>query len=323
MPTCSKCKEQVADGADCSLCKSCLHFHCAGISEPGYRKLGDRKMTWRCPKCKQGQGKSPSQPSTTKPSGPIDLEHQEITPTQLMKEIKDIANKLNSLDSIVEDIKYLKDNLTQLQKSNVQTKNVIQELSKKIVHLESRVKEVECDKEKVVCLSQKVEKLEIQIQFKDQWARLNNAEIKGVPMKKGENLLDIVISIGSKVDFTLSKSQINYVTRVPNRDPNSAKPIIVCFNNRFVKEDFVTAARKYSSMSPLTTIAIGLQGNNRIFVNDHLTAYNKTLLNKTKTVAQEKNFQFVWVKNSKILARKNTTSPIISIKTERDLQKMI
>ncbi|CAH2045410.1 unnamed protein product, partial [Iphiclides podalirius] len=164
MAICMKCKEQVADGADCCLCKSSFRFHCAGISEAGYRRQGDRRLTWRCSRCKQGQvhGKSPTQAPDVKSSGVVEGD-QEITLAQLMKEIKDISVKLNPLDAIEADIKLLKENMAQLQKANVQTSNTVQELSKKILNIESRVSIVEKQKEKIVSLHQKVESLETQI----------------------------------------------------------------------------------------------------------------------------------------------------------------
>lgn len=316
--------EEVADGADCCLCKSSLHFHCAGITEAGYRRLGDRRSTWRCSKCKQGltHAKSPNRVLDVKSSGAAE-EDQDVTTVQLMREIKEISIKLNPLDAIVADIKLLKENIAQLQKTNNQNSNVVQELSKKILNVESRVSVLEKQKDNITSLQQKVDALDAQIHTRDQWVRLNNAEIKGVPLKVGENLLEIVTSIGSAIGYSISKGQINYITRVPNRDPNSAKPIIVCFNNRFDKEDFVAASRRYSHKSLLTASSLGLQSSNKIYVNDHLTSRNKVLLNKAKNMAQEKNYVYVWVKNTKILIRRNATSPILTIKTEADLQKIV
>ncbi|KAL4718904.1 hypothetical protein ACJJTC_011513, partial [Scirpophaga incertulas] len=78
---------------------------------------------------------------------------------------------------------------------------------------------------------------------------------------------------------------------------------------KYVKEEFVSAARskKYITLADLD---LG-DSSTRVFVNDHLTAENKKLLNTVKSVAKEKNFAYVWVKYSKIHVRKNDTSPVM------------
>lgn len=151
---------------------------------------------------------------------------------------------------------------------------------------------------------------------------MNNVEIKGVPQTDHENLFDILGKIGTNIDYPVSKVQVNFITRVPSREKDHAKHIIVCFCSRYVKEDFIAAARLASKTTPLNTGQIGLPGTQQIFVNDHLTQQNKFLLSKTKKAAAEMDFRFVWVKHCKIHARKTETSPTIILKTEKDLEKL-
>lgn len=91
-------------------------------------------------------------------------------------------------------------------------------------------------------------------------------------------------------------------------------------HNRYLRDDFITAAKKYKALS---TSDLGLNGNTKIFVNDHLTVENKQLLNKAKLLAREKDFAYVWVKNCVIFTKKNVTSPTHVIKSEKDLKKII
>lgn len=92
------------------------------------------------------------------------------------------------------------------------------------------------------------------------------------------------------------------------------------FTNRYVKEEFVAAARAYKTLS---ASEIGFQDSQqRVFVNDHLTAESKNLLTKTKAIAKAKDFSYVWVKFGKIHVRKNDTSSIIIITKDSDLNKV-
>ncbi|KAL4720002.1 hypothetical protein ACJJTC_002382 [Scirpophaga incertulas] len=154
----------------------------------------------------------------------------------------------------------------------------------------------------------------------EQWARLNNVEIKGVPSKKNENLFSILERMTKATDFAFSKLQVNYIARVPTHNSKN-KHIVVSFINRYVKEEFVSAARskKYITLADLD---LG-DSSTRVFVNDHLTAENKKLLNTVKSVAKEKNFAYVWVKYSKIHVRKNDTSPVMVIAKESDLNRIV
>ncbi|CAF4891462.1 unnamed protein product [Pieris macdunnoughi] len=120
----------------------------------------------------------------------------------------------------------------------------------------------------------------------------------GIPHSVNENLLDLVISIGSKVNYHITKQQLNFVARTPSRDSNSTKSIIASFNNRYVKEDFVAAVRTFNKD------ILGLRGSSKIYVNYHLTSNNKSFLNTAKKNRKRDGLKFVWVKHCKILARR-------------------
>lgn len=96
------------------------------------------------------------------------------------------------------------------------------------------------------------------------------------------------------------------------------KTIVVAIHSRYIKDEFVSAARKCT----ITATALGMSGSSRIFVNEHLTIVNKILLNKIKALAKDKGFAFVWVRGCKIFVRKNEGSPKIQIRTEADLGKL-
>ncbi|CAB3252696.1 unnamed protein product [Arctia plantaginis] len=88
----------------------------------------------------------------------------------------------------------------------------------------------------------------------------------------------------------------------------------------YLKSDFVAAARKHKL---LKIGELGLPGENRVYINDHLTLDNKILLNKTKARDKERGFEHVWVKGCKHFIRKNHISPMHHIKTEHDLKKFL
>ena len=141
-----------------------------------------------------------------------------------------------------------------------------------------------------------------------------------MPYKKMENLFSIAENIGKAVKFNISKSQINYIARIPTH-ATKEKSIIIGFNNRYEKEDFVAASRAFKNF--YTNDLPGFDDTHtRVFINDHLSPHTKQLLTKTKLVAKERNCQFVWVKYCKIHVRKNENSSVLIINKESDLNKL-
>lgn len=189
-----------------------------------------------------------------------------------------LKSTLAPLINVVAGINEIKTELKGLNTS-------VSQFSAKIQDLEERVGKIESAQEEICQLKTRIVALEDDLNEKNQWMRLNNVEIKGVPLKDRENLLDIVSKLGTKIMCPVSKSNINFVARVPSRESGNSrtKPIIVSFLNRYLKEDFVAAAR---SMKTLCPADIDLEGTNRIYINDHLTVQNKILLSKVKTLAK-------------------------------------
>lgn len=303
MVRCARCSEDSMDVVQCSNCKKHFDFQCSGITEAGYRKLGaDRQASWRCPNCKIGNIPAAKQDiGSPKP----------VTLDDVMKEINNVKLTLAPLMDVMADIKVIKTDMNNLR-SNVD------QFTSKLNGLDERLKTVEKAQDEVHQLKAHISKLEEDLNNNNQWLRLNNVEIRGVPLKDKENLLEIVTKIGSKIQHPISKHNINFITRIPSRE-NRVKPIVVSFLNRYLKEDFVAAARSLKSLCPAD---ISLEGTGRIFVNDHLTVQNKVLLLKAKQLARDNEFEFVWVKNSKIFVRKNSQSSVIAIKNEKDLHKI-
>lgn len=239
--------------------------------------------------------------STTPVASPVSspVIDKDIPHAQFLAEINEsLDKKLSPLLSLVREIKDIRGELATVKSS--------------IGVMDGRVNGIQED----------LEMIKTRLEDDEQWNRMNNLEVKGIPQSNTENLLEIICSLGKLIHYPLTKNVINFVTRVPSRDSSNTKPIIVCFLNRYVKDDFIAAYRVASKTTPIIPISLGLQGNHKIYVNDHLTIQNKTLLNKTKKLAAEKGIQYVWVRNCKIYMRREVTSPVILVKSEKDFAKI-
>lgn len=83
--------------------------------------------------------------------------------------------------------------------------------------MEARLVHVEKVQDQVDILQARLDKLEEENNAKEQWTWMNNLMllIKGLAQNNHENLFEIISKIGSKIDYPVSKAQINFVTRVP------------------------------------------------------------------------------------------------------------
>jgi len=163
-------------------------------------------------------------------------------------------------------------------------------------------------------------KVKSEISLSEQRSRLNNVEIKGVPLSKNENLFSIIDAISRKINYAFPKTQINYISRIPIFN-SEEKLLVVGFLNRYIKEEFIAAAR---ASKDLSTSDVGFQGTSqRIYVNDHLSVESKKLPSKVKIAAKEKNYAYVWVKHGKIHIRKNIDCKPFIIRKDTDLNKIV
>lgn len=292
----------------CSICKHHYDYQCSGVTEAGFRRLGERKNSWRCPKCKSS---TLSSPAATSP--------QPCQEGLIQEQLQKIMLQLAPLASLVADVKSIKEEMSSIKESLNMAHELINNFSDKVYKLESKVIQVEKTTNEIPVLRAEINKLYRELQDRDQWNRANNIEIRGVPQKNNENLYGVVQDVAGLCDFPFRKEDVNYIARTPTRVPNADKPILVSLHNRYAKEEFVALARKSEKMN---TSNLGFSVANNVYVNDHLTQSNKTLLGKAKRLAKENNFRYIWVKHCKIMARKSDTSPIFFIKCEKDLEKI-
>lgn len=149
----------------------------------------------------------------------------------------------------------------------------------------------------------------------DQYSRLNNVELKGIPSTQGEDCLAIVKSIGDKIGCPLNPSDIDTVHRVPAKNGTN---IIARFCSRDKKSDFTSKARKVR----LTTRAVGFtqSDDSPVYVNDHLTPERKRLFAQALELKREKQWKYLWTDNCTIKARQAENARVYRISCLEDLR---
>lgn len=327
MPKCAVCKSSILDSAYCATCTNHYGFCCSTITEAGYRRLGaERKATWKCAKCKLNS--TPTISVSTDPPSPLPvtpvriMDSEESTGTSidtLLHEIRDVKSKVSGLPSLLEEVRDIKKEISDLKLSCEFNHVTLTDHANRISKLEIEVSQVQSMQDSLDAACNEISALKSNLADNDQRLRLNNIEIKGLPESKNENLFTIFEKICKTIGHEVSKSEINFISRVPVFNAK-ARSIIVGFNKRYIKEDFIASARLCKKLSP--SAVLGIASDQRMFINDHLTPSNKHLLTSTKAFAKEKKYSYVWIKHCKIHIRKNDTSKVFVIGNVSDLNKL-
>lgn len=177
-------------------------------------------------------------------------------------------------------------------------------------------KEVGAVRDTMVEQSQEIERLKQELNDSQQYSRRCNMEVHGLPFAHDEDLISAMEDLSVKLSLPpLQSSDILAIHRLP-RKQDSSSTIIVNFASPSLKSVWMAARAKLKKLN---------QSNNqlKLYFNDNLTAANRELFWMARSKGKERGFQFVWLKNAKIFARKVEGSPAIRISAVRDLDKLV
>lgn len=313
---CAKCNDPVTDFVPCCQCDGKFHFGCAGVSESSYRRMGqEKKAAWRCVTCRSQ--------NTESGSGVM---------AEVLKEIKSLRIDFNAMKTdfnvVQSDIRSTKESLQDLNSKWDEMEARFSGIEDRLIVAEGRLTSFSGVSKELAQAQETILDLKSQNNAQDQFSRQNNVEISGIPATSGENLNSLLNTLCTVVGFKLSDTDVDTIHRVrPYRSeseldgqPSRHPSIVVRFTQRRRKEQLIAAVR---SRRGLTTVDIGMPGrSSNLYVSDHLTPINKLLLKRVRALKVEKNYTYVWVKDCKILIRKNDSSNIIRIVKESDLYKI-
>lgn len=167
-------------------------------------------------------------------------------------------------------------------------------------------------------LARQVKDHEARILQAEQYSRSTNVEIKGIPDNASEDLTDLLIRIGEKVEVSLAAADFEAIHRVPTAKKDTQQNIVVQFARRQQRDNFLQKARA----ARLKCSDLGLGSEEPVFVNEHLCPELKRLLGQATARKRETGWKYVWVQNGKIYARKMDNGPRIRILSSEDVAKM-
>lgn len=239
-----------------------------------------------------------------------------VSCAELAKRIDALESKLkSSLDAFVEEaVAKLKQKMDDLgAPDSLQLAKSVEFVSDDYDSLKAKYAEV-VEANKILTARNKA--LEERMADLEQYSRLNNIEIKGVPVTKGEDCGAILKSVAEALECPIEASDIDTIHRVPAF--SGEKNIIARFCSRDKKNEFIRRARKARLRA--NQIGFSKECDSPVYLNDHLTMANKKLFAKALALKKEKKWQFLWTENCQIKARWNEESKVFRIATESDLK---
>lgn len=164
-------------------------------------------------------------------------------------------------------------------------------------------------------LTSKVNLLEVKIDDSEQKYFNKAVEIVGIPVSPNEDCKSIIKEISQKLNIKCNARNAYRVSTHQKSDMN----IIAWLSTKEEKNQLVSASKKNKCTAKQIR---EIWPSTRFYVNDHLTKFRRILWGKSKTVAREKGFKFVWTKDADILVRKNEHTKVYRIKNEKDLENL-
>jgi hypothetical protein len=199
---------------------------------------------------------------------------------------------------------------------------VVKEFSAVNGKIDSLTKDSKKKEKEIEELNNQLANINYQVNAQDQYSRNKNIELDNVHEVKGEDIENILFAIAKKLSIDLSSADIEAAHRLRSNNKDRPPRIIVQFASRKKRNEFIESRRK-----PITNYDITgrrSDGQDRVFINENLTSFNRELLWRAKVRQKEVGFKYVWWSRAgRVLAKRDDNcKEVISIVSFEDLDKI-
>lgn len=217
-----------------------------------------------------------------------------------MKDLYNILTDLvQSFNFLAESNDEFKTRIKQLEDENKSLKNETEQLHRRVQYIEADY-------------------------YNEQQQKLqNHITLHGIPQQKPEEITNTVIKIGQILKVDITPLNIKSFRTMNNQNRTNSSPIIIVeFNELQMKHNI---QQNYKNNGPIILSQLFNSNNNnnkdqqKVYLNDYLCSYVKSLLEQTKKIKEICKIKFVWTKNGCVYARYNEKSPIIKIKNYKNI----
>lgn len=233
-------------------------------------------------------------------------------------------------ETISEKLEIIISNQTTQSKEVQNLQNEVRDIKQ---YIESLIDENETLRSENRQLKHEFQKNKIELEKIKQKQLLKQIEISGVPDKISQNAASAVIKIAEKVGSNIEEKDIKDLYLKKNNSKKSGEPakIIIKFHKLGTKINFLENLKKKTISTKIFEMipnegetdddnnAIYINDDNAIYINERLTPYFNFLYKKARDLKKTKNIEYAWVKNGKVFIRKTSSSKVIHVTEENNL----
>lgn len=308
--SCSGCNKSVRgceSEITCVDCSSTFHASCVKMTADDVGYIEENNQTWRCEDCQSGRRKSLAL-ATAAGKG-------EVTLSDIIVLLNNISQKQDKMEKEIKrmerdlgkSIDYGHETLDSLSKR-------FDEQCEKITAcfgaMEIVTAELNAVKKENAELRDRMEELE-------QYSRSNMLEVNGIPQTINENLTDIICKMSNALGHQISEKEIDICHRMKSRKEGQTPPIVVRFVRRMDRNEIIQRRKVKRDFS---TRDMGQSLDSRVYINESLSLSRRKVFATARELYKKNKIKYIWVKNGKILARKEDGAPAIELKNLGDVE---
>lgn len=312
MADCATCLKSIPKSGknspkvDSVACKPSHHGKCVDLTPNDIQYYQENNIIWRCKGCSTERRKSMAIESKLDSGSVLTYEDVYNLVSEIRKDIKGVETNLGkSVNSAFEELK--------------ETKSLVCKQSEEITALLELVNKLSTENTE---LKNKVSSLECRLDDLEQYSRRDTIEIHGIPAERGEQVMEVVKSVGRALDLPIDESMISACHRLRSREGTGRAPGIIVKMTR--RTDAVAILQRRRVKRNLSTHNIGLTSSPAvpIYINESLCPGRRRLLNAARTIKNEKHYTYLWIRDGKILLRMADNEPVKVVTTQSDLDEL-
>lgn len=216
--------------------------------------------------------------------------------------MKDVMAKLNEL---IQSVEYLSSQQEESLRRLILLEKENKTLSEANINLNTRLANIET------------------FFFQQQQQQLkNHITIHGIKPEQGEDLKETIIKTIKIINVDITKDSIQSARRMKSNNNTTTPTIIIAeLSTNDIKNKILQNAK---TNGPIMLNQLKNSNNNenrKIFINEYLNNYTKTLYENAKKLKITNQYKFIWVKHGNIYIRKTEMSNIIRVKHQNDIER--
>lgn len=287
---------------DCVDCNGKFHASCVNITQQEIEFLSQENKFWRCAECQTVRRKSMALQSAAD-GGSVS-----------------IADVVAILNEMREDNKKMEKSLgNSIEASHEKIDEVMQKMIEQDKLLQDCYKKMENYETEIVDLKRRNVELESRLTDAEQYSRINNVEIHGIPQTGNENVSEIVQNVGKALDVPISEVDIDVCHRLGKTTDRRSPAIIVRFVRRVVKDELL---RRRKIKRDFSTRHLNLPSDVPIYINEALCPARRRVFAAAREAKKTLGYKYLWIKGGKILIRKSDGTSVTELKTVNDVNNL-